>query len=296
MAGRGLDRVGFGNHLMSIEEPTQGSSQPVDWVDLIAGIRAGDEKAFLRLLDIFQRIGLELKAAHDLLARELNKRTQAEHEIQSLTERLIGAQEEERTRIARELHDDFGQQIAALSIAFANLRRQIPEERREAREQADLLYQGLLRLASGVRNLSHQLHPAMLEHAGLAAALRSYCAEFSTLSDLSVSFEASGTFEDLSPSVALCIYRVTQEALQNVAKHAAVKDAEVRLIRSTGMIRLTVADHGAGFQPSRARASGGLGLASIKERVRQANGVLVLESEPGQGTTLRVDIPIDDSP
>jgi signal transduction histidine kinase len=253
------------------------------------------EREVQRLLHNMQeneRILLELKAVHDQLAGELNERTQAENEILSLTERLINAQEEERTRIARELHDDFGQQIAALSIAFNNLRRHIPEEKREPREQADLLYQGFLRLASGVRNLSHQLHPAVLEHAGLPAALESYCAEFSSLSGLSVSFEAVGTVEDLSPRVALCLYRVTQEALQNVAKHAAAKDVEVRLKRSNGVVRLTVTDHGAGFQPSSARASGGLGLASIKERVRLVNGVFVLESEPGRGTTLTVDIPI----
>lgn len=205
---------------------------------------------------------------------------------------LINAQEEERTRIARELHDDIGQQIAALSISLSLLRRQIPAQDSEVREQTERLHQRLAQIATALRNLSHELHPAILEHAGLAAALRSLCAEFSSLNSVRVSFQAAGSFQDLPAAVGLCVYRLVQEALQNVAKHAAAKDAEVSLLRANNVVCLTVADHGVGFDPSRARASGGLGLASMRERVRLVNGILVLESEPNRGTTLKVNIPI----
>ncbi len=139
-------------------------------------------------------------AANAALAEELKERTRAEKEIQALTARLITAQEEERTRLARELHDDLSQQIAALSIAASNLKKDIAPENAEARAQSERIQQKLIQLAEGVRRLSHNLHPAVLEYSGLGAALESYCAEFSTLTGMEVSFRAEGSFEGLPPA------------------------------------------------------------------------------------------------
>jgi signal transduction histidine kinase len=230
------------------------------------------------------RIAIEHKQAEERIIKSAG-------ELRLLTERLINAQEEERKRIARELHDDLGQQIAGLSIWVSHLKGQIPAQQYEAREQAEQLQRRLPQLASRLRNLSHQLHPTILEHVGLPTALRSYCAEFSSLNAMTVTFQATGTFEGVPPPVALCIYRLVQEALHNVAKHAATKDAEVCLVRSSGAVYLRISDQGVGFQLSQARASGGLGLASMRERVRLVNGLFVLESAPNCGTTLRVEIP-----
>jgi signal transduction histidine kinase len=240
----------------------------------------------------FNHAAQQLQRSYNLLATGLNERIQAEKEILALNERLINAQEEERMRIARELHDDLSQQIAALSISVSTLKQHLPGQKLEAREQAERLQHRLVQLAESVRHLSHRLHPAVLEHAGLAAALRSYCAEFSILSGVNVSCDAEPT-DDLPPAVALCIYRVTQEALQNVAKHALAKEAEVRLRCSNGLVCLTVSDHGAGCSLDRARVSGGLGLVSMHERVRLVNGTFEFKSEPKGGTMVKVEIPVN---
>jgi signal transduction histidine kinase/ligand-binding sensor domain-containing protein len=227
------------------------------------------------------------------LALQVAERTAAEEEIKSLSERLINAQEQERMRIARELHDDLNQQIAAISLSLGSIRRKLPDTGSEAYKQLERLRDKLSRLSTSVRVLSHELHPATLDYGDVAAALRGHCKEFSSLSGVNVAFEASGTFEGVPAEVALCIYRVTQEALQNVAKHAGVTLASVRLVRSGDPVCLTVSDRGVGFHPDQSRASGGLGLVSIKERVRLVRGVVELESEPHRGTILKVEIPIN---
>jgi signal transduction histidine kinase len=227
------------------------------------------------------------------LAQQVAEATAAEEEINALSERLINAQEQERMRIARELHDDLNQQIAAIGLSLGSIRRKLPDTESEAHKQLERLRDELSRLSASIRELSHELHPAILDYGDVADALRGHCKEFSSLSGLDIAFEARGTFEDVPADVALCLYRVTQEALQNVAKHAAVTHASVRLNRLGDMACLTVSDRGVGFHPDQSRKSGGLGLVSIKERVRLVRGVVELESKPQRGTTLKVEIPIN---
>lgn len=247
------------------------------------------------LLDITDRKQAEeqLRTTNAALKEELEERTRTEKEIRALSARLINAQEEERTRLARELHDDLSQQIAALSIATSNLKADIPEEQAGARAQSDRLQQKLAGLGEGIRRLSHDLHPAVLKHAGLAAALRAYCSEFSALTGVRVALEAEGSFERVPPATALCIYRIVQEGLQNVAKHARVTEASVQLRHLPGMVSLIIADRGAGMAPDRTGAAAGLGLVSIKERTRLVNGTVDLQSMPNRGTTITVRIPSD---
>jgi two-component system sensor histidine kinase UhpB len=249
------------------------------------------------LLDVTERKQAEaqLRTTNAALAEELEERTRAEKEIQALSARLINAQEEERMRLARELHDDLSQQVAALSIATSNLKADIPEEQAGARAQSDRLQQKLADLAEGIRRLSHDLHPAVLEHAGLAAALRAYCSEFSKLTGVRVALEAEGPFDGLPSTTSLCIYRIVQEGLQNVVKHARVIEASVQLRRSLGVVNLTIADRGAGMAPERTGAAVGLGLVSIKERTRLVNGTVSIQSTPNRGTTITVSIPADNS-
>jgi signal transduction histidine kinase len=258
-------------------------------------VQTGTINGYHRVLNSVNML-LATVVAVGLLARNLKRSAlqsrDAEREIKALSARLINAQEEERSRIARELHDDFGQQIAALSIGMSNLKRQIPAEQSEAREQSEHIQTRLVQVSESIRRLSHELHPAALEFSGLGAALRGYCSEFGLLTGIQVSCKTSGGFEGLPDPVALAVYRITQEALQNVAKHARVSQAEVSLSRADGLLELSISDRGAGVEPKRTGMAAGLGLVSIKERTRLVNGTFEIESRPNQGTTLRVKIPV----
>ncbi|MEO8594732.1 MAG: sensor histidine kinase [Candidatus Solibacter sp.] len=237
---------------------------------------------------------LTTAVAVGLLARNLKRRSQqsrdAEQEIQALSARLIHAQEAERSRLARDLHDDVGQQIAALSLGLSNLKRAIPEAEESALRQSELLQTRMVEFSESIRRMSHELHPAALEFSGLGAALRGYCEEFSTITQIQVRCRVFGGYDGVPGEVALAVYRIAQEALQNVAKHAKVNQAEVNLSRNGGSLELVVADRGAGM-PSQARRTG-IGLISIRERTRLVNGSVSFESLPNQGTTLRVMIPL----
>jgi PAS domain S-box-containing protein len=221
---------------------------------------------------------------------DITERKRKDEEVQALTARLIDAQEDERKRLARELHDDLNQQIAALSIATGNLKRHIPLEQEEARAQSDRLHQKLVHVAETVRRMSHELHPAILEYSGLAPALQTYCREFGAMAGIRVSLDIRGTLDTVAAPVALCIYRIAQEALRNVAKHAGVAEAAVVLDRSEGRLRLSISDSGTGMDPESPN-SAGLGLVSIRERARLVQGSVEIDSGPGHGTTIAVKIP-----
>jgi PAS domain S-box-containing protein len=244
--------------------------------------------------DITERKQAEerLHAAYTVLAMELEERTRTEQQIRALSAVLINAQEEERTRLARELHDDLSQQIAAVSIATSNLRKGIPAENSELHMRSDRIQQNLMQLAESVRRLSHELHPAVLQHAGLGAALEAYCSEIGELTGIKILLETDGAFDGVPPAVALCVYRIAQEGLRNVVKHAKVNEARVCLRHSGGKLRLTICDSGVGMTSQREIGTTGLGLISIKERARLVNGAVEIHSEANRGTTLTLEIPI----
>jgi PAS domain S-box-containing protein len=234
----------------------------------------------------------ELRAAHDRLAKEVTERTRAEVEIVALSQRLITAQEEERTRLARELHDDLNQQIAAVGIGLSNIRRLIPEGQHEGREEAERTFQRLKQVGDGIRRLSHQLHPAILEHSGLVVALKSYCAEFKSLTGVRAVVQADGRLDNVPANPALGIFRIAQEALQNVWKHSGTKKVVIHLARSGGQLRLCISDQGRGFDPAHRHKSIGLGLVSMRERAKLLGGTLTIESAKGRGTTITAAIPL----
>jgi PAS domain S-box-containing protein len=233
----------------------------------------------------------ELRQTYQRLTVELNERTRAEQSVRALSDRLITAQEEERRLIARELHDDLSQEIAALSITVSNLKQSIPEENIALRGQTDAVHQRISHLAGRVRHLSRKLHPAVLEYSGIAAALRSFSTEFSAVSGISVMVEAEGSFDDVPAPIGLCLYRVTQEALQNVVKHSKARHANVRIERHPDTVSLMIRDTGQGFEEAQSNAERGLGLVSMSERVRLAHGAIEIQSLPGEGTTINVSIP-----
>ena len=212
--------------------------------------------------------------------------------IRDLAGRLIATQEAERKRIARELHDDVNQRLAAVSISLSGLRRVVGDAWPEVRDGLVRLQQLTISVTGDIRELSHELHSGVLQHAGLVAALRSACQDAGRMHSLEVDFRGSevGAVPD---DVSLCLYRVGQEALRNVVQHAGASRAVVDLERRPDGIELTIVDDGRGFDVAEARRRGGLGLISIEERVRMARGTVVVDTGPDRGTRLRVQVPLE---
>jgi len=206
-------------------------------------------------------------------------------------ERLLDAQEEERARIAGELHDGVLQQLTTVTVDLGTLKYQIPPGS-PTKMAITGVQKKLIEIGTDIRHLSHELHSAQLHEAGLTQSLSSYCAEFSKARGIPVSCEVDSDVKELAPRAALTLYRIAQEALGNVAKHAKAKEVRVRLERVDGVVRLTVSDDGVGFVSARAGDSGGVGLANMRERVRPFNGALEIESQPGRGTTIRAEVPV----
>jgi two-component system sensor histidine kinase UhpB len=212
-------------------------------------------------------------------------------QTRDLAGRLIVAQEAERARIARDLHDDINQQLAALSIALSGLRRRLPEGAK-VREELALLQRRVIDLADDVRALSHELHPGVLRHAGLVSTLRAHAAEFGSRQPISVTIDADEGINELPPELALCLYRVAQEALRNVARHAGATCVRVTLARTAGGLALTITDDGQGFDLAAGRPGRGLGLISLEERVRLVGGIMRIDTRPRWGTEVRVEVPV----
>jgi signal transduction histidine kinase len=215
--------------------------------------------------------------------------------IRQLAGQLISAQEAERTRIARDLHDDIGQRVASVSIALSRIQRQIPDVASPARQSLSDLEHQSMQLSADLRHLSHELHPGALEHLGLLEALRERCDDFSHESGVPVQLAVSEAWRDVSDAHALCLYRVAQEALRNVATHARARNVTVLLDRLDGHLMMQVTDDGCGFDPTAPSRRPGLGLVSLSERVRMLGGQLVVTAAPDAGTCIAVKLPIGES-
>jgi PAS domain S-box-containing protein len=214
--------------------------------------------------------------------------------IQDLVGKLITAQEAERSHIAGELHEDVNQQIAALSIDLSNVKRRL-DDRQDVtvREELSRLQQRVIDLADMIRNLSQELHPGALQHAGLAATLRGHCAEVGRQHPIEVTFSAAEGLDGIPQDVALCLYRVTQEMLRNIATQAGAHKAQVTLRFTEEGLELVIANDGKGFSLTEARGLGELGLISLDERVRLVGGSLAISTEPKRGTEVRVQVPLE---
>jgi signal transduction histidine kinase len=233
-----------------------------------------------------RRIEVALRASEAAL-RQSSERNQ------DLAGRLLTAQEAERTRIALDLHDDVGQQLAGVGIMLSGLKRLLrrPEPPRDAAETVAVLQERTNALAKTLRHLSHELHPGVLTKLGLVVALQQHVAEVEQHYGITVTLDAPANLGVVDPDIALCLYRVTQEALANSAKHARARVARVELRRRDTAIELRIDDDGVGFVASD-RSTSGLGLRSITERVRLLQGTVDVDSTPGRGTTLLVRVPI----
>jgi signal transduction histidine kinase len=204
---------------------------------------------------------------------------------------LIEAHEEERTWIARELHDDVNQRIALLTIDLERLDKQLPDSAVEFHDHISQVRQRLLDLAKDVQGLSHRLHSSKLEYLGIVAAAKGFCRELSEQQKVEIEFSHTNIPDGVPKEISLCLFRVLQEALQNAVKHSGVRQFAVELRDTEAEIQLTVSDQGVGFDPRDAINRHGLGLISMRERLHLAGGQISIESQPDSGTTIHARVP-----
>ncbi|UWZ86453.1 PAS domain-containing protein [Occallatibacter riparius] len=228
-----------------------------------------------------------LGIATDTTARKL-----AEEALRRLSGQLINAQEEERRRIAREIHDDFQQRLAVLAIELESLSQDIGEKDAIALAQLRDLARQVNALGTDLHSLSHRLHSSTLDSMGLVPALRGLCAEFRKHHDLDVSLVAENVPRKIPNEAALCLFRIAQEGLQNARKHSSARSAELRVQGLEGKLHLSISDGGVGFNLEEAVREGGIGIRSMEERARLVNGRLEVRSKPGSGTTIEVWVPV----
>jgi signal transduction histidine kinase len=219
-------------------------------------------------------------------------RKRNEEEIPGLSGRLIEAQEQERSRIARDLHDDISQRLALLVNDLAELEGKLPKSATDARQCIHEISQRASEICSDIQNISHQLHPSKLHYLGLATAARLFCKEFSDHEKLEVDFRSVDIPPVVPGDISLCLFRVLQEALHNAAKHSGAGHIEVLLQGSSSEIQLTIRDGGLGFDPAMVKNAKGLGLISIRERVGLVGGVFSIVSKPHSGTEIKVRVPV----
>jgi len=223
---------------------------------------------------------------------DITERKLAEEAAHGLTGRLIQAVEEERMRLARELHDDLSQSLALLSVELEMFGQDPPTEPAKIAARMEAFSTQVKGLSSEVHQLSYELHPAKLEQLGLVAAVHGFCKEFALVHEMAIEFVNRDVPLPVPGDAALCLYRIAQEALHNVAKHSGGTAAKVELTCEEAQLHLVVTDDGAGFDPHRIRANGSLGLVSMSERARFVGGQVTIESHPGAGTRVEVRVPI----
>ena len=222
---------------------------------------------------------------------DVTTRKAAEEAVHELSRKLINAQEEERARLARELHDDLNQSLALLSIRLGDLRRNSGDPT-FVRNEIDHLDTEIERLSSDVHRISHELHPAKLKQLGLEAALRGFCREVESAYPIRLTFSAKDLPRALPADVSLCLYRIAQESLQNVVKHSGADSTKVEAKADNGEIFLTISDNGYGFDIDSTKTKESLGLISMHERVRAVNGSIKITSKIGAGSTIEARVPI----
>ena len=225
------------------------------------------------------------------MVSDITERKRTEDALSAVSRRLIQAQEQERTRIARELHDDIGQRLAMLAMQLQELHLNSPDLPPEVRSHTGELWTRTNEIATDIQSLSHELHSSKLQYLGIAAAIRGFCREFSEQQNVEIDFQNHDLPSHLPQDASLCLFRVLQEALHNSAKHSGATQFEARLWGASGEIHLVVSDSGAGFDREAAKEARGLGLISMEERLRALNGTFSIESQPKQGTTIHARVP-----
>jgi len=223
---------------------------------------------------------------------DVTERKRTEEALSGMNRRLMEAQEQERTRIARELHDDINQRLALLAVQLGLIQQSPFLEGSEASSRMNELRQEVSEISIDLQALSHRLHSSKLEYLGAVAAMKSWCQEFGERQKMEIEFNSIDVPGPLPNDLSLCLFRVLQEAMHNASKYSGVKHIEVELRGSQGEIHLLIKDLGAGFDVEKATKGPGIGLSSMRERVKMVNGAISIASQPKGGTTVHVRVPL----
>ncbi len=222
---------------------------------------------------------------------DVSDRKSIERERDQFARAVLYAYEKERVAIARELHDDLGTSMTLLALRLTALAERV-SGMPEALEDVAAINALATKIADDLRRVSRGLHPALLELVGVAAAIRQLCAEITARQRIAIRCEVRNIPPRLDKEIAICLFRVTQEGLQNVLKHSHAKSASVLLSGEADRIHLQIADDGNGFDPAAAKGRGGLGIASMDERLRLVRGTFTISSAVGQGTRVHAVVPL----
>jgi signal transduction histidine kinase len=260
----------------------------VRWFQCRGSAVAGDDGTATRIVGTFWDITDRKDAEAALSASELALRA-TNTELRTLAGRLIAAQEAERARIARDLHDDMSQRLALLTIEIDQFGRRAGRQETNG-DDVKRISDRAAEIATDMHRLSYQLHPTKLEALGLVPSVQSVCRDVSNQHGIQVEFKHHFVPPDLDPEIALCLFRIVQESLRNVVRHSGAARALVRISATDGELRLQIADQGCGFDVD-AMGRSGLGLMSMRERVKFVGGEIVIRSAPGNGTRIGVRVP-----
>ncbi|HZS12839.1 MAG TPA: response regulator [Nitrospirales bacterium] len=276
--------TGHGEHELAVQGLRGGAydfiQKPIDRDYFIASVGRA-----LKVRELSRRIEEQQEA----LARHNEELKRSRQELRALAARLLTVQEEERRRLSFELHDDLNQKLAVLVMNTDALDRNLRGQSAQAREQLRALKASIVELSDDVRTLAYRLHPSILDHLGLVIALESQVEDFTKREKIRVTFSHRDVPEDLGQDISTCLYRVAQEGLRNITRHAKASHAELKLTYENSELRLRLKDNGQGFNP---KDRTGLGLVSMQERARAVDGRFEITSEPGQGTTVTVTVPV----
>jgi PAS domain S-box-containing protein len=249
-----------------------------------------DEKGrILHSRSVWRDITRRKRVEEELRSSEAALR-ESQQELHRLAGRLLEAQEDERRRLARELHDDVTQRLAMLAVEAGRVERQLEPSAGAALDSLRQMKNRLVELSTDVHDLSRRLHPSILDDLGLATAIEWECASLGRRAGLEIVYRNRDVPADLPEEIGLCIYRIAQEGLRNIEKHANAAEARVVLEGDGEDVVLLVEDAGVGFDPERIRGAGGLGLASMGERARLVRARLQIRSKPGRGTRIEVRV------
>jgi PAS domain S-box-containing protein len=223
-----------------------------------------------------------------IFAEDITRRKQMEMALSDMSRKLIEAQEKERGRIARELHDDVNQRLALLSLEVGQLQSNPSEIEQRAQE----LRRRIGDISADVQVLAHDLHPARLEYLGAVEGMESWSRDFAERQKLGLEF-TTDVHSPLRPEIGVSLFRVLQEAMQNAVKHSGASQVQVQLLEDSEALRLVVSDSGRGFDVEAASRGKGLGLTSMRERLRLVNGTVNIDSKPNGGTVIEARVPVE---
>jgi PAS domain S-box-containing protein len=226
------------------------------------------------------------------MAVDITERKQTEEALASVSRRVMEAEERERNRIARDLHEDIGQRLALLAIEIEQLKTDPRSQTDEMLNHIDVVWKQTLEVLDDVKACANELHSPRLQYLGLAAVMRSFCAEFGKRRKVEIDFRSHDLPSLVSPDISLCLFRVLQEALYNAVKHSGVRRFEVHLWRRSDTVNLTVSDSGLGFELEAATKGRGLGLLRMEERVKLLKGTFLIKSQPKRGTLIHAQVPL----